>query len=198
LNHEANQVVATGKHTLNPDGWVDNYGDLLFNYAISRLYASELAEDMVQETFLSAFQAREKFKGESSEATWLIAILKRKIIDHYRKQSKNPEERKGEDFWPFIDEGADEGLWAKEHRPLEWTINQLDRSEEDLFMEVMRLCLSLLPEKMAATFTLRAMEEQTTENVCKELGISASNLWVLLHRARLQLRDCLEQKWFKN
>lgn len=186
------------KHTLNPEGWVTNYGDLLFSYAISRIYATETAEDLVQETFLSAYQARDKFKGESNEATWLVAILKRKIIDHYRKQSRNPEEKVSEEFWPFIQEGHDEGGWAQEHKPLEWTIQQMGESTEDLFMEVMRLCLSLLPDKMAATFTLKAMEEQTTESICKELGISASNLWVLLHRARLQLRECLETKWFKD
>jgi RNA polymerase sigma-70 factor (TIGR02943 family) len=184
-------------HQLNPDRWVSEHGDYLFSYAISRISSREVAEDLVQETMLSAFQARDKFRGGSSERTWLISILKRKVIDHYRKQSRNPESLSDNFTSPFYSGGAADGTWIKEHAPGSWDLHQMDGEDDEALMKVIQYCISLLPPRMESTFSMKTLDEYSTEEICKELDISESNLWVLLHRARLQLRECVENQWYK-
>lgn len=184
------------KHDLNPGRWVSEYGDYLFSFAISRVSKREVAEDLVQETLLSAYQARESFRGGSSERTWLVSILKRKVIDHYRKQARNPESLTDPFVMPFHKGGAMDGAWVSEHAPASWD-EDIMQDDNEALMEILQYCISLLAPKMAATFNMKTMDDISTEDICKELGISESNLWVLLHRARLQLRECVENKWFK-
>lgn len=186
----------TEQNILKPDHWVVNHGDYLYSYTISRMYSTQIAEDIIQDTFLSAFEARNKFRGNSTERTWLISILKRKIADYYRKHSKNPELSVSTFTTPFITQGASEGAWDKNRAPGEWDMNKIDGSDKEGFLKVFQHCLSLLPLRMAASFSLKNIEELSTEEICKDLSISPSNLWVLLHRARLQLRECIENKWF--
>ncbi|WP_289055457.1 sigma-70 family RNA polymerase sigma factor [Carboxylicivirga marina] len=184
-------------HQLNPDGWVDNYADILFRYALTRINKSVLAEGLVQETFLAGIKSSSSFKGESSELTWLTAILKRKIIDHYRKNSRKkelsfemPDER-------FAKQGMMDDHWLENKAPKEWqTMADSDLENEEL-MNILQACIRHLPEKWALCFMLRVMDEMNGEEVCKELEISSSNMWVIMHRARLQLRDCVEKSWFK-
>lgn len=180
---------------LNPSDWVDKYGDYLYNYTISRMQSPEIAEDLVQDTFLSALKATKSFKGKSSERTWLTAILKRKIIDHYRENSKKIEDKILDDNKPFKKSGFFEGHWLKEKAPISWDSEENIENKE--LIQILKYCLSILPVKWAACFNLKNMEEISNEEICKELGISVSNLWVMLHRARLQLRECLETNWFK-
>lgn len=183
------------KNNLNPHNWVEVYGDFLLNYCITRVYSRELARDIVQETFVSAFQAMDSFQEKSSERTWLISILKRKIIDHYRKKNRRGEQLTDNYELPFKSNGFWEGHWMQERRPNEWLSKRIEEEDSEEISEILRNCLELLPEKTKACFTLKTMEEHSTEKICKELGISASNLWVILHRARLQLRECVEKKW---
>jgi RNA polymerase sigma-70 factor (TIGR02943 family) len=188
----------------DPSEWVKIYGDILYAYALSRVYRRELAEDLVQETFLSALKSRGNFRGQSSEQTWMISILKNKIIDHYRKLGNSREkmildknwETSGEES-PFQKEGPLKGHWIKEKAPGSYgnSIEKMIDSRE--FQHILELCLSLLPEKWAAAFTLKVMEEFESDEVCKDLGISSSNLWVIMHRARLKIRDCLEKRWIE-
>lgn len=185
-------------HQLDPTHWVDKYGDYLFNYTIARVYGQEVAEDIVQETFLAALKAKENFKGESSEKTWLFSILKRKIVDHYRKKSRDKESLVESFEKPFNKEGVHEGGWMMHRAPAEWPLEKMESDDGELFMEVLRICLALLPPKIAASFSLKTIEELSTNEVCKELGITTSNLWVMLHRARLQLRECIDDKWYNN
>ena len=184
-------------HQLNPERWVGEHGDYLFSYAISRISSREVAEDLVQETMLSAFQARDKFRGGSSERTWLISILKRKVIDHYRKQARNPETLTDTFTSPFHNGGVNDGGWIKEHAPGSWDSQKMDAEDNEALMKVIQYCISLLPPKMETTFSMKTLDEFSTEEICKELNISESNLWVLLHRARLQLRECVENQWYK-
>jgi len=181
---------------LDPDQWVKEHGDYLFSFAISRISSREVAEDLVQETMMSAFQAKEKFRGDSSERTWLISILKRKVIDHYRKQSRNPEVLSDTTSF-FYTGGSQAGSWDKEHAPTSWDQYRIDDEDEEGLLKVIQYCISLLPGKMQNTFSMKTLDEISTEEICKELGISESNLWVLLHRARLQLRECVERQWYK-
>ena len=179
----------------DPETWVDQYGDYLFRYALSRLQDTSIAEDVVQETFASAFHGRKSFKGESSEKTWFTAILKHKIVDQFRKKSR---EQIVDDL-DGSDESLDElfnkkGKW--EIRPSSWTANPAKLIEQKEFLKIFTSCLSKLPERIAQAFKLRELEGQNCDEICNELAITASNCWVMLYRARNALRLCLEKNWF--
>jgi RNA polymerase sigma-70 factor (ECF subfamily) len=180
-----------------PKQWVDTHGDYLYNYAFTRVQSKETAEDLVQETFFSAIKAYNSFRGESNEITWLIAILKRKIIDYYRKQSRKKETPISHFNTPFNKEGHLSGHWINERAPKNWDIKYSDPMRQTEFLFILELCLSALPTKWKTVFVLKVMEDLKTEQVCKEVGIRPSNLWVILHRARLQLRECIEKRWLK-
>lgn len=191
------------KNILEPEKWIDRYGDILFNYTITRINKREVAEDLVQETFFSAYKARESFQQEASEKTWLISILKRKIIDHYRKKSTQNElsifdkDSKDDFMNHFFDkESGYEGHWTDSSSPQEWRKDFQTSVESDEFNVILKNCLSKLSGKTSAVFTLKNMEDLDSDEICKELQISPSNYWVLMHRAKLQLRECMEKNWF--
>jgi len=186
-----------GKHLLNPGNWVEDHGDYLYNFAFSRVHSKELAEDMVQETYVAALKAMPSFQGKSSEITWLISILKRKIIDHYRKSSTSKEISSSEFSKPFNEDGKMQGHWILERAPKEWPHELEDPIHQEEFRKILEICLSFLPDKWKAVFILKVIDEINSDEVCKELGCTPSNLWVMLHRARLKLRECIELKWMK-
>ncbi len=192
-----------GKHILEPQQWVERYGDYLYNYAIVRVNDSEKAEDLVQETFLSAFKAKDNFLGKSSERTWLISILKRKIIDTYRKQysskvsSMADYEQDISDGDFYRSEGPFKGHWLEGKGPHSHSLMPEGELEQKELMDIIQLCISMLPPNLASAFVMKMIDEAESDEVCKELGITASNLWVMLHRARLKMRQCLESKWLK-
>ncbi|MBR8537332.1 sigma-70 family RNA polymerase sigma factor [Carboxylicivirga sediminis] len=179
---------------INADNWVEDHGDYLYNYALVRVSRPEVAEDLVQETFLAGIRSLASFEHKSSVQTWLVAILKRKIIDYYRKRSVISEEFYVEER--FGPNGNMQDHWLEKHAPDRWQVNSDELLENDELKKILQACIRHLPEKWASCFILRVMEEMKGEVVCKELNISPSNMWVMLHRARLQLRDCLEKGWF--
>lgn len=181
----------------NPNNWVNLHGDYLYNYAYSRVQSKETAEDLVQETFISGLKSIKSFRGDSSELTWLVAILKRKVIDHYRKLSRKKETVASQFSTPFQDNGDFEGQWILERTPKDWQINHEDPMRQSEFIFILEMCIAALPEKWRSVFVLKVMEEIKSEEVCKEIGCSSSNLWVIIHRARLQLRECIENRWLK-
>jgi RNA polymerase sigma-70 factor (ECF subfamily) len=181
-------------NTLNPEKWSNLYADYLFQYTNSRIGDYETAKDLVQETFLSALKAMANFRGDANERTWLTSILKRKIIDHYRKRNSN--KGKAEVHMSFYDDGNNKGSWIEERVPQEWG-NEAEKSiENEELKSVINLCIDFLPEKYAMIFRMRTIHNIETDEVCKELDITSSNLWVMIHRARTQLRKCLEDNWF--
>ncbi len=189
----------------SPEKWVELYGDYLYNYAFSRVNDQALAYDLVQDTFLAALTALKLFEGRSTEKTWLISILKRKIIDQYRKNTRNKEDQlidknyyEGKESLPFHAEGDMKGHWIESRAPKDWQLSPDSAIENEELKEIIERCISLLPEKWAAVFALRIIEEMETVEVCKELDISSSNLWVIMHRAKLQLRECVEKNWLKS
>ncbi len=185
---------------INPDNWVDEHGDLLYRYALSRVSDESVAEDLVQETFLSALKAVSEFNRDSSVETWLVSILKRKIIDYYRKKSRMDDKFTVNDFSEtsdFYAEGAMKGRWKPDAAPQDWRIDPESRTETEGFMQLLYKCMKDLSEGLSAVFTLREFEQLDTDAICKELGITTSNLWVRLHRARSQLRKCLENSGFR-
>lgn len=185
----------TKVHTLNPDKWIDSYADYLFNYTIARVSDSEKAKDLVQETFFAGLKSMKNFEGKASERTWLISILKRKIIDHYRKINSN--KGKAEVRMNFYQDGDREGDWIEERVPQKWDGGADTSLETEELAETLQVCIDKLPEKYKLVFEMKTIKGFETEDICNELDISSSNLWVIIHRARTQLRKCMEENWFK-
>lgn len=180
----------------DPESWVEHYGDYLYRFALSRVKDPGVAEDLVQETFLAALRGRENFKGHSAVRTWLVAILKHKIVDYIRKKIREPssdkiEARAGQTETDF----SDRGEWQL--RPSRWDVNPGKVYEQKEFLDVFYRCLAELPERLADAFMRREVDGLSTAEVCKALDISATNSWVMLYRARLSLRRCLEDKWLR-
>jgi RNA polymerase sigma-70 factor (ECF subfamily) len=186
---------------IDPERWVDEYGDQLFRYAIVRLRDESLAEDAVQETLLSAIQSRESYSGKAAEQTWLIGILKHKIIDHFRKHSSevplDPADTDLSEFDPLFERDDEfKDHWNDHLSPRIWRRSPADALQEDEFFGVLQRCLSKLPERVATVFSLREMNGLDTDEICQILSVSSSNFWVMMHRARMSLRRCIEINWF--
>jgi len=184
------------KHQLSPDNWVKLHADYLYNYTIGRVNNHEIAKDLVQETFFAGLKGIKNFQGLASERTWLVSILKRKIIDYYRKT--NSAKGKAEVKMNFYNDGEREGEWIEERVPNSWGSDFEKTIENDELSVVLEQCIDNLPGKYAMVFRMKTMQHFETEEICKELEITSSNLWVIIHRARTQLRKCMEENWFKN
>lgn len=183
---------------LHPQSWVSKHADYLYSYALTRINDEEQARDLVQETFLAALEKAHKFEGRSSERTWLTAILKFKVIDLYRKNasgfSKHIDQSTAEtEHQNFFD--PDDGHWNDQHRPKEFGIEQLDVLENKELQKILQLCMKKLPALWLSVFTMKHMDEEATEHICRELKVSASNFWVIIHRAKVSLRSCLQKNW---
>jgi RNA polymerase sigma-70 factor (ECF subfamily) len=179
---------------LVPEKWVDRYGDYLFNYTITRINDPILAQDLVSETFLAGLKSAHRFQGNSTERTWLISILKRKIIDQYRKQ--NSRKGKAEVRVSYLGTSDQEGDWLEERVGDMRNPTIEDEIEQRELGEALNACIASLPERYATIFVQKSIDNLETETICKEHNITASNLWVILHRARVQLMECLKDKWF--
>jgi len=180
-------------HKIDPNKWIDLYSDYLFNYTITRVSDREIAQDLVQETFLAGLKSMKNFKGEASERTWLISILKRKIIDYYRKINSN----KGKaEVRINYDAAESEGDWLEERVADPFDKTAEDNLQNNELGDAIHNCLSKLPQKQADVFKMKTVLNYETEVICNELGITASNLWVIIHRARTAMADCLEKNWF--
>ncbi len=168
----------------------------LLRYAMLQLRNPDQAEDVVQETLLAALEGRARFSGNSSVRTWLTGILKHKIIDAIRRKSREQPLTGVEDSTDA--ETVDslfksDGHWQQ--MPATWGDPE-QALENRKFWEIFEVCSRLMPERTARVFMLREVMELTTEEICQELAITPTNLWVILHRARIILRECLEIKWF--
>jgi len=172
---------------------VDAYGDALFRYAFARVRDQHAAEDLVQETFVAVIESQPSFRGDSSELTWLIGILRHKLLDHLRKRGREQPATETDDavVSGFFD---DRGRWRT--RPGTWRIETETLLEREEFWQVLERCITALPDRQAQAFCLKMLDGANSQEVCKTLGVKATNLCVLLHRARTRLRDCLEKRWF--
>ncbi len=167
----------------------------LKKFARLQLRSEASAEDAVQETCLAALQHQDSFRQEADLKTWLIAILKNKIIDIMRAESRTV-------IVPLPDDDDDDlsslfnarGHWNAEDRPTDLG-NPHDMLEKKQFWEIFELCMTALPEKFARIFSMAEFLGLEAKEICKELSISSSNYWVIMHRARMHLRLCLEKRW---
>lgn len=178
--------------TLNPEKWVDKYADYLYNYTIVRVNDPITAEDLISETFLAGLKAKKNFKGEATERTWLISILKRKIIDHYRKS--NSAKGKAEIHISYQNPDS-EGDWLEENASDPFDRTAEDRMENEELRIAILECMETLPERQAEIFKMKTIDGFETDVICKEFNITPSNLWVIIHRARKSLMECLEKNW---
>lgn len=185
--------MSTSTNYIDPNKWVDKYSDYLFNYTIVRVNDREVAHDLISETFLAGLKSMKNFKGEATERTWLISILKRKIIDYYRKI--NSRRGRAEVKINYSDE-SNEGDWLEEMAPDRFDKTAEDNMEnEELGLAILD-CMENLTEKQARIFKMKTIEGFETEAICNEFNITPSNLWVIIHRARTTLAECLEKNWF--
>jgi RNA polymerase sigma-70 factor (TIGR02943 family) len=182
-------------HILNPKDWVDKYSDELFGFAYMRVSDEDIARDLIQDTFLSALRNLQSFKGEISEKNWLYLILKNKIIDHYRKNAKTPLTRFDDDseLDEFFDE---EGHWKKEALPEEFSLTVSSSHFSFEFYEILEKCKRKLNEIQMRLFSMKFVDEVESEDICKEMEISSSNYWVLIHRIKLKIRKCIEKLFY--
>lgn len=177
-----------------PEGWLTQHGDALYRYAYSRLRDTSQAEDLVQETLLAALQARLGFSGRSTERTWLIGILKNKLVDYLRKGAREQPFGELAETEAEIDAMFEPGGHWKTP-PSEWG-NPTNALEQKQFWKVFADCLAALPSRQARVFALCEFDGLDSTEVCKLFEITATNVWVILHRARLRLRDCISIHWF--
>ncbi len=199
-------MVKAESFACNPSNWVDQYADEFFRFAMYRINNREAAEDLVQDTFLSALNSLHNFRHDCPEKSWLYNILRNKIIDFYRKKvnreikkSSLTTEISDDTFLGhfFKDSGKSAGHWNENAAPKHWGISADLIMENKEFMQFLMLCLSLLPETYSKVFSLKNIDDLSTKEICKELDLTPSNLWTIIHRAKLQLRSCLEKRWLE-
>ncbi len=181
-------------NSLDAHTWLEDHGDYLFRMARRQLHSDELAEDAVQETLLAALSAQARYAGDASLRTWLTGILKHKIVDLIRRQVREVELPRGPDGDEAVDAlFKEDGHWAE---PLRAWGNPHAEAELSQLRRVLDECADRLKPAMAQVFSLREVAGMETSEICKELGITPTNCWVLLHRARLFMRQCLELNGF--
>ncbi|WP_131668386.1 sigma-70 family RNA polymerase sigma factor [Psychrobacter pygoscelis] len=175
-------------------------------FAQSQLNNSHLAEDVVQEALMAALQNSDKFKGNAAFKSWVFAILKNKIVDHIRKDSKytnlsslHDHSEGSEDI--LLDTLFDEaGFWHKDNMPSQFNnswCNPEVHVHSDGFWQVLEVCLTNLPSDQARAFLMREYMDLETDEICQEMAINSSHYYVLMHRARLRLQTCLTLRWFE-
>jgi RNA polymerase sigma-70 factor (ECF subfamily) len=175
--------------------WVKAYTADLYSYTLSKVENKLTAEDIVQNTFLSALESLHRFESKSGPKTWLFSILKNKIADYYRQKYKQVEN--------FSVSDAADGLFDENGRlkapgsSIQWSTDEalLDNPE---FLQALHHCIEALPTKMSTVVELKYLDGTDSQSVCQKLEISQANFWQIMHRAKLLLKTCLENKWFKS
>ena len=194
MNDSSNTFVEVVPAADNPSEWLVAHADYLFNLAVGQLRNEAAAKDLVQETFLAALKGRNTFRGQSSDRTWLVGILRHKIYDHLRRVCRERLVHSDKSSSHPDQEAWDESvLWV--HEVAAECLEPSRRMELAEFRQALETALGKLPPRIAQVFQLYAVEERSNHEVCNRLGISENNLWVMLHRARKQLRAELADWW---
>jgi RNA polymerase sigma-70 factor (ECF subfamily) len=182
------------KELSNPELWVEEHGDYLFQFALVRLRNRAAAEDAVQETFLAGIKALDRYDGKTPVRYWLRGILHHKVVDYIRKAAREiaVDDTEG---GAILDSFKFKAFGIADQHPPPWKFDPGHAYEQKEFWEVFYRCMSKLKDSTGLAFTMRELEGLSTEEICKELKIKPNNLWVLLHRARTQLKSCLEANW---
>jgi RNA polymerase sigma-70 factor (TIGR02943 family) len=193
---EALETTIDTTRQLDPTRWLDSHGNCLYRFALMRVHDAAVAEDLLQETLLAAMRSSHSHAGRSSERTWLIGILKHKVIDYFRRVARTTQLTIDDDYDCFESSGPWQGHWRDDQAPLSWPVDAAQLLESRDFWETFDRCLARLPQQMAIAFTLREIDGLSSTEICDILNITPNNLWVTLHRSRAKLRDLLESEWF--
>ena len=179
---------------VDPITWLDKYGDQLFRFAMARVRNQDTAEDLVQDTLMAAIQNEHQFKGESTEKTWLIGILKNKIIDHIRKESREVvmEMEALETKLNSMDCFNIIGRWRSKIHSWDSPDKTFENKE---FWDILKACLDELPQNLATFFMLREIDGLSTNELCEVIGMKPNNVWTTLSRVRMKLRSCFDKQW---
>lgn len=178
----------------DPEQWIDEHGDALFGYALVRVRDPSVAEDLIQETLVSALSSLASYEGRATERTWLIGILRHKVLDHWRKTSR--ETTAGLDpteGHPMPEAFDKRGSWSNDR--VGWPDDPGEIMEQKRFWEAFHCCIAALPSPLMQAYTLRELDDMDSGAVCETLGISSTNLTTRLYRARMKLKTCLKAKW---
>lgn len=183
-------------NVLEPERWLDEHGDALYRFALRRIGDPDVAEDLVQETLLAAWQAIDDYRGSSGIGTWLTGILRNKVVDYLRKASRDP----GRYAARAGDDSSEEEIFDSKGNwrfsPGYWGDDPLSTNEAEAFMATLDGCLEGLSHAQRNSFVLRELDDMGVNVASEILGVSVNYVYVLLHRARLGLRRCLERQWF--
>jgi len=204
MKPDATTQAATAQTALSPEidpAELTALRGKMVKFATLQLGDTHQAEDAVQEALMGAFKNAAAFAGKASLKTWVFAILKNKIVDILRKRQReghvSTQQVMGE-----ADEEADltelfnaRGMWETDERPATWG-NPTETLQDKQFWKVFEACLEGLPGLQARVFMMREYVGLDSHEICAEAGITATNLNVMLHRSRLRLRECLENRWF--
>jgi RNA polymerase sigma-70 factor (TIGR02943 family) len=194
------QSTTEKQQGLDPGKWLDCHGDYLYRYALMRVRDAGVAEDLLQETLLAGVGAQQTHAGQSSERTWLVGIMKHKVIDHFRRIARTAQFQTSYDANDacdsFEDVGPWRGHWREDRAPVSWSADAASLAESHEFWEMFTHCLAQLPPQMSMAFSLREIDGFSSTEICDILNITPNNLWVLLHRSRTKLRQLLETNWF--
>lgn len=179
------------------------HGPWLYRYALSRVTNSATAEDLVQETLLAAYTQRREFDGRSGARTWLVGILRHKVLDHYRWKQRHPADQpQFHDAKNGIDKGekqlfAATGAWRIDpNAGLEFLDTDPSKALERAQMRTtLQACIDRMPEALRRVYVLRELEGVSPENICQVAGITPSSLSVFLYRARQSIRTCMQKYW---
>jgi RNA polymerase sigma-70 factor (TIGR02943 family) len=186
--------MADKENKLDIGELVEMYSDALYGFACARVKNTDQAKDFVQETFIKAYENSDKLATYQSVKSWLFTVLRNLIIDHYRSIAGKAEKRTvdAEDYQIFFNEKE---VWNNDQMPLDW-LSGIDNQKEEEFIQLsqwLQKCIEELKELPSAVIRLRYLDEQDGEEICKVLNLSTSNYWVIIHRAKLKLRKCLEK-----
>ncbi len=184
------------------ESWVKRYTNSMYTWTLFKIADKASAEDLVQDTFLTAYEQLEKFRGDSDPKTWLFAILNNKIAGYYRKKYKEPVQANKQEgdlggnpvFSSMFDTND---RWKMNEKPLSWHADEKHLLDDKDFNLVLTLCMDKLPEHWRSAVYLKFIEQKKGEVICQELNVAPTNFWQILHRAKLQLRKCLDMNWFK-
>ena len=172
---------------------VNKYSKEMLQWARNRVPQKEIAEDLVQDTFIVAFQKIDSFQERSQVKTWLFSILKNKIADYFRASFKMDTRPLNDNV--FFD---DSETWKNGELPKAWAMGEEGQLLDNLdFKAALENCQDKLPATWNHAMVLKYFSEKDANEICKEMGITTSNYWQLIHRAKLQLRKCLDTNWFK-
>ncbi len=181
----------------HPDKWVELYGDYLYRYALSRLRDSSSAEDCVQETLLAGIRNLSKLDGRQDIKFWLRVVMRNKIIDVFRNRERQPNIDLGEDE-AILDSALYKYAGIGSITPEAWKFDPRKLTEHAEFRNILQVCVDTLKDPMREAFVLRMIEGLESKEVCKVMQIEPNHLWVLLHRARKELKIQLEKRFYVN